>query len=122
MLSPIRSKLFLGVTGLVSLVVGLTVEIGGLPLADPLVWVAAWCWLVAFGIGFETDRRENLLGSALLLVTVSGFTLAWIGTKTYRTTTFPEATLVLAGFGGALALQLLARSGRVRRLAASDSN
>lgn len=120
MLTVSRSKLSLGVAGLLALVVGLQVEIGGLPLADPLIWVAAWCWLLAFGIGVENTRRENLLGISLLLVAVGAFTAAWIGTKTYRTTTFPDAAVVLVGFGTALTLQLLSQSPRVGRLLADD--
>lgn len=119
MLASTWSKLFLGIAGFAALVTGFAVEVEGLPLADPLVWVAAWFWLVAFGIGFESSRRENALGLLLLVVTVSGFTLAWLGTKTYRTTTFPDAAVVLVGFGTPLLLQLLSRSERVRGAVAS---
>lgn len=100
------AKLLLGGVGVASLGAGLVFDVGVTPLADPLVWAAAWCWLVAVGVGSESRRRETL-SVGCLLVAAAGFSLAWTGAATWRTTTFPAAGVVLACFGGGLALQLL---------------
>jgi hypothetical protein len=105
-----QQKGALAVAGVISLAVGLSVELSGLPVADPFVWIAAWCWLVGVGLSVDGSRRENAVSAALLTVTSLAFTRAWIGTVTWRTTTFPTAAVVLGGFGGALAVQLLAHS------------
>ena len=99
-------KLALGGIGVVSLAGGLAFDVGATPLADPLVWAGAWCWLLAVGVGAESRRREAL-AAACLVVAVTGFSLAWVGAADWRTTTFPAAGIVLGCFGGGLALQLL---------------
>jgi hypothetical protein len=99
-------KRLLGGVGVVSLGAGVAFDIGVTPFADPLVWAAAWCWLVAVGLG-DGGRRRGALAAACLVVAAVGFSLAWIGAATWRTTTFPAAGVVLGCFGGGLALQLL---------------
>jgi len=104
-------KRLLGGVGLVSVGAGVVFEVGVTPLADPLVWAGAWCWLVAVGLGGES-RRRGALAAACLVVAAVGFSLAWVGAATWRTTTFPAAGVLLGCFGGGLALQLLGSNRR----------
>jgi hypothetical protein len=83
-------KRLLGGVGVVSLGTGVAFDVGVTPFADPLLWAAAWCWLVAVGLG-DRGRRREALAAACLVVAAVGFSLAWIGAATWRTTTFPAA-------------------------------